>query len=67
MINIIKKEYLDEFLDTIKQKENERKNSNIEEYMESLREIFLRYEDWFKNKKGRNREKKLSKKKLFIV
>jgi hypothetical protein len=35
--------------------------------MESLREIFLRYEDWFKNKKGRNREKKLSKKKLFIV
>ncbi len=67
IINIIKKEYLDEFLDTIKQKENERKNSNIEEYMESLREIFLRYEDWFKNKKGRNREKKLSKKKLFIV
>ena len=59
MINIIKKEYLDEFLDTIKQKEKNNKNSNIEEYIESLREIFLGYEDWFKNKKGRNREKNI--------
>ena len=59
MINIIKKEYLNEFLDTIKQKEKNNKNSNIEEYIESLREIFLGYEDWFKNKKGRNREKNI--------
>jgi hypothetical protein len=65
--NINKKEYLDEFLDNIKKKEKNNKKSNIEEYIESLREIFFGYEEWFKNKKGRNRKKKSSKNKLFIV
>ena len=32
--------------------------SNLDEYMKSVREMFLGYEDWFKNKRGRNREKK---------
>ena len=58
MINIIKNNYLDEFFNTIEQKEIIIGNTNLDEYMKSLKEIFLGYENWFKNKRGRNREKK---------
>ena len=58
MINIIKNNYIDEFFNTIEQKEIIIGNTNLDEYMKSVREMFLGYEDWFKNKRGRNREKK---------
>ena len=58
VINMIKNDYLDEFLKTIEQKEIIIKNTSLDEYMKSVREMFLGYEDWFKNKRGRNREKK---------
>ena len=58
MINIIKNNYIDEFFNTIEQKEIIIENTNLDEYMKSVREMFLGYEDWFKNKRGRNREKK---------
>ena len=58
MINIIKNNYLDEFFNTIEQKEIIIGNTNLDEYMKSLKEIFLGYENWFKNKRGRNRESK---------
>ena len=56
--NEIQENYLEEYLDTIEKKENNMDNSSVDEYMETLRKIFLGYEDWFKNKKGRNRESK---------
>ena len=62
MVNLIQENYLDEFLAPIKEKEKKEitnDNQNIDEYMESIKEIFLRYEDWFMNKKGRNRKKKI--------
>ena len=59
IINLIKENYLGEFLASIKKKEIENGNPNINEYMDSIREIFLKYEDWFINKKGRNRVKKV--------
>ena len=62
MVNLIQENYLDEFLASIKEKEKKEitnDNQNIDEYMESIKEIFLRYEDWFKNKKGRIRKKKI--------
>ena len=58
MINIIKNNYLDEFFNTIEQKEIIIGNTNLDEYMKSLKEIFLGYENWFKNKRGRTRESK---------
>ena len=62
MVNLIQENYLDEFLASIKEKEKKEitnDNQNIDEYMESIKEIFLRYEDWFMNKKGRIRKKKI--------
>ena len=62
MVNLIQENYLDEFLASIKEKEKNlinNYNQNIDEYMESIKEIFLRYEDWFMNKKGRIRKKKI--------
>ena len=62
MVNLIQENYLDEFLASIKEKEKNlinNYNQNIDEYMESIKEIFLRYEDWFKNKKGRIGKKKI--------
>ena len=45
MINIIKNNYLDEFFNTIEQKEIIIGNTNLDEYMKSLKEIFLGYEN----------------------
>ena len=55
----IQDEYLEEYLESIKNKEIKEiniENSSVNEYMESLKKIFFGYEAWFKNKKGRNRE-----------
>ena len=57
--NEIQENYLEEYLVTIEKKENNMDNSSVDEYMETLRKIFLGYEDWFKSKKGRNRESKV--------
>lgn len=56
MINLIREKYLNEFLETIERKETI--NEEIGEYMNLVKELLFGYEDWFKNKKGRNRESK---------
>jgi len=41
---------------------------NIDDYMNSLRELLKTYKEWFDKKKSRNREKKKkSKKKSFYI
>ena len=56
---LIKNNYLEHYLNTIEQKENSLFNLNKDEYLQLIRTLFLGYEDWFINKKGRNREKKV--------
>lgn len=71
MVNLIQKNYLDEYLETIRKKENdnnnEEENLNLDEYMNTLKNLFLGYEDWFKNKTGRNRGDKDKAKKIKII
>ena len=55
MLKFIRENNLNEFLNSIKKKE--RKNPNVEEYLNSIQELFFNYENWFDVKKGRNREK----------
>ena len=55
MINLIKEKYLEEYLATIEAKEIDIKNPNIGSYLDSLKNIFSNYENWFKNKIGRQR------------
>ena len=57
IINEIKKNCLNEFLKKIEEKEQEKLNSNVQEYIVSLEKLFLDYENWFKSKKGRVRRK----------
>ena len=62
---LIKNNYLQKYLDTIEQKEQKEQKENtldnwsIDEYLQAIRTLFLGYEAWFKNKKGRKREKKV--------
>ena len=56
MLRFIRENNLKEFLDSIQKKES--KNPNNQEYINSIKGLFFRYEDWFGDKKGRNREKK---------
>ena len=56
MLRFIRENNLKEFLDSIQKKES--KNPNNQEYINSIKGLFFRYEDWFSDKKGRNREKK---------
>ena len=55
MLKFIRKNNLNEFLNSIRKKEN--KNPNVEEYLSSIKELFFNYENWFDLKKGRNRDK----------
>ena len=55
MLKFIRENNLNEFLNSIKKKE--RKNPNVEEYLNSIKALFFNYENWFDVKKGRNREK----------
>ena len=60
MIIEIREQNLDYFLNKIIKKEkNMKKKSNIEQYIHLLKDLLFRYKDWFKNKKGRNREKNI--------
>ena len=52
----MREKYLNEFLETIERKETI--NEEIGEYMNLVKELLFGYEDWFENKKGRNRESK---------
>jgi hypothetical protein len=56
MLRFIRENNLKEFLESIQKKES--KNPNNQEYINSIKGLFFRYEDWFSDKKGRNREKK---------
>ena len=59
IIREITEKYLDDFLDIIKKKEkkNDIINNDENEYLKLLEKMLLGYEDYFKNKKGRNTEK----------
>lgn len=62
IINEIKsnKYYYTEFFNIIKEKENKNeKYININEYIDKLKDLFSRYESWFNEKKGRNRDRKI--------
>ena len=69
VIKKVREEQLELFLANIKNKEikmNDEKN--IDDYMNSLRELLKTYKEWFAKKKSRNREKKKkSKKKSFYI
>ena len=73
VLNEIREKYLDDFLKDIQKKEmdNEKKEENeneeededcsVDKYMNEVKRLLIGYEDWFKNKNGRNvihREKK---------
>ena len=52
--------HLDELLNKIKnelEKEGKESKESIAEYLEKFKNLCLTYEDWFKNKKGRNKKK----------
>ena len=65
-INDIKndEDNLEDFLEKIKFKENrvkQHENMNRDKYMQKLKELFLKYENWFNNKKGRSGKKIIKK------
>ena len=51
--------YLEQLLENIRDEEEKKKESEIDinEYLEKIKKLCLNYEEWFKNKKGRNRNK----------
>ena len=51
--------YLDEFLNHIRNEELKKDESeeDINSYLENIKNLCLNYEEWFNNKKGRNRNK----------
>ena len=57
IINEVREEELDDFLNYIKNREKNMNNDN-DEYMKSLRELLNNFEKWFNDKKGRNTKKK---------
>ena len=69
VIQKIRKEKMNAFLENIKNKEIKMKNiDNIDEYMDSLKNLLINFKKWFKEKKSRKREKKKkSKKKPFYI
>ena len=69
MIIKVREEELESFLANIKNKETQMNdNQNIDEYMNSLKDLLNKYKEWFAKKKSRNREKKeKSNKKTFYI
>ena len=57
IINKVREEELDDFLNYIKSREKNMNNDN-DEYMKSLGELLNNFEKWFDEKKGRNTKKK---------
>ena len=54
IVNDIKKYNMEIFLNKIK-KEIKNSNINIDEYLNGIKSVFNRYEQWYNDKKGRNR------------
>ena len=59
MINLIREEHLSEFLDNIENKEKDIDDSYSNEYMKDLKKILMDYNNWFTQKRGRVRKKKI--------
>ena len=60
ILNEIRDKYLDYFLSKIKEKEikiENKKDFDIEEYINNAKNLLLNFEDYFRKKKGRNRIK----------
>jgi len=60
LFNHFLKNNLDNFLNEVyeKEKENNELEEDIVNYLEKIKMLCYKYEDWFKNKKGRNIIKK---------
>lgn len=56
-----REEYLEEFLEIIRNEEtkNNESEENIRKYVDSIKSLCFNFENWFIEKKGRNREKKI--------
>ena len=59
ILNYIRENDMDNFLETIKEKEKKKQEKNIDLYMEELKNILIVYEKWFDAKCGRNKAKKI--------
>ena len=57
IINEVQQNCLNEFLKKIEEKEKENISQDVDEYMETLKNLLMDYENWFKNKKGRDKRK----------
>ena len=64
IIKEIRENRLNDFLESIKKKEKDDDSTDIEQYMKLFRDLFLSYENWFINKKGRNRKAKENKEEI---
>ncbi len=58
ILNYIRENDMDNFLETIKEKEKKKQEKNIDLYMKELKNILIVYEKWFDAKCGRNKAKK---------
>ena len=56
-----REEYLEEFLEIIRNEEtkNNESEENIRKYVDSIKSLCFNFENWFIEKKGRNRKKKI--------
>jgi len=64
IIKEIRENRLDDFLESIKKKEKNDDSTDIDHYMKLFRDLFLSYENWFINKKGRDRKTKEKKEEI---
>ena len=67
ILNIIREKELNYFLDKIREIERKNKNVYIDLYMKHVENLLMNYEDWFKNKLGRNVNKKKKQKKCLNI
>ena len=58
ILNIIRYKDLENFLNQIKKKEIKNGNKNIDEYINSVKNLLFGYEKWFNEKIGRSFKKK---------
>ena len=64
IIKEIRENRLNDFLESIKKKEKDDDSTDIDQYMKLFRDLFLSYENWFINKKGRNKKAKENKEEI---
>ena len=57
----IREKDLQNFLKLIKDKEEKKKEESFDKYIKTVIHYLNEYEDWFKNTKGRNTDKKIKK------